>query len=596
MKTKRQKCRGRRRPLPQDPTVTAADRERNEKRLVLAICVVLFLFGALQSILFYGHQVVPNSDFPDFYSTGRAILSFKLPGSFKRGPVTGILQNLLTPFMPGRYPDLKAGWMLNAILHPLNGVLLFLIARQLVGRAAKWFAFICLLNPWVLYLLTEPIAETTPLFFILLTVWLIFLRTRWCYLAASVATMVRYECAALILAAVIIDLAFSKTKKQRLAALALAFAAGIPVALWMIGTVMTQADNATHYFHVFKPGSGAFAKLSKDKMAVGKHLNLLWSVGYGNLASLHFNASESDDNALAIVVKVLAAVTFLLGVVAAVLKRSWRVLVLGIFLVPYFLVHAWYPYPLERFHLPIFWIALLISVYGLVQVARLAGENRLARMVAAVFQIFVISVFAIWFFSILPNLERAAAICPKAAVLPWVALGTVVLLGAISLYLRGYGGAWKEIAFIAILPVVVVSSHLSAAEILNTGSRDAEFKELADWYAENGRPGERLVTTLTAVVRLYLPDELKSQLVNYQNVEAEDLLDYAEAFRKQGIVWVAWDSRLGFASRDPYYELYHLEHFQALSQARDVGPYTFVTQFRNGRRFVNLFRLEPAAP
>ena len=575
-----------------DPAGLTADHERNDKKIVLAICLILFLFGAYQSVLFYGHQVVPNSDFPGFYHAGRAVLSFKLPGSFKRAPVTGILQNLLTPLMPGHYPDLKAGWLLNAILHPFSGVLLFLIARELAGRAAKWFALVCLLNPWVLSLLVDPIAETTLLFFILLTTWFIFRRSKWSYLFASMATMVRYECAALILAAFVMDMILGKTKKERFLALGLSILASVPLGLWMLGTFMHEGTDATHYFNVFRPGSsGAFGKLGKDKTGIVKHLGIIWSVGYSHILSVPVGADQ-NANAVLLGNKILAGITFLLGAGLAVYRRSWKVLVLAIFLVPYFLVHAYYPYPIPRFHMPSFWIALLISLYGINEAIKIAAQNRSAAKALIVLQVVVIVVSLLWFFNIVPNLGRSGQVCPRAITMPWVAIAVVVMIGAVSVHLSGYRGVLSEIAVLSILPVVIVSNQLPAAWLLNTGSRDAEFKEVAAWYTQNAREGGRLATTMTAVVGLYLPAELKGKLVSYQQIEGENLLDCAHKFKQKGVAYVAWDSRLGLASQDPYYELYHLGQFKTLMNPQSHGPYKFVKQIRNGNRFVNIFKLE----
>ena len=309
-----------------------AQQEKQEKRIVLFICLVLFLFGVYQSVIFYGHQIVPNSDFPGFYRAGKAILSFKLPGTFKRAPVTGILQNLLTPLMSGNYPDLKAGWLLNAILHPFNGILLFLLARELIGQSAKWFALICLINPWVLYLMLEPIAETTLLFFILLTIYFIFRRSKWYYLFAAIATMVRYECAALILAGFVIDMILGKNRKERFISLGLSALASVPLGLWMLATFMNEGSDSTHYFNVFKASSSsAFSKLNKDKIGIFKHLGIIWSVGYRNLFSLRFEAAKDAAQSLMLTSQIFAGFTFLLGVVLAVFRKNWKILILEYF-------------------------------------------------------------------------------------------------------------------------------------------------------------------------------------------------------------------------------------------------------------------------
>ena len=123
------------------------------------IIVILLAFGIYQSVLYFGHKIVPNSDFPAFVRVARQLLSFEVPSSFKRVPVLGILQIGLSKFVSGDHPELTAGWLLNAILHPLSIVLLYLVGKRFLGYRAVWFALIAGINPWILNLFREPIAE-----------------------------------------------------------------------------------------------------------------------------------------------------------------------------------------------------------------------------------------------------------------------------------------------------------------------------------------------------------------------------------------------------------------------------------------------------
>ena len=167
--------------------------------------------------------------------------------------------------MQDPYPDLKAGWMVNAVLHPLNLLMLWLVGKEILGKSAKWFALLVIVNPWTLSLMIEPIAETPLLFFILLTSYLIFKRSNWCYLAAMAASMVRYEAATLIAAAFLVDMIYAENKKQRLKALGFSFLAGIPLILWMYGTIKSGTKGTTHYFNVFAFGaSKEFKDMGED--------------------------------------------------------------------------------------------------------------------------------------------------------------------------------------------------------------------------------------------------------------------------------------------------------------------------------------------
>ncbi|MBN2588995.1 MAG: hypothetical protein JXA96_03960 [Sedimentisphaerales bacterium] len=575
------------------PSESVFNPEQNNRKMELIICIILFVFGVYQSVLFYGHQIVPNSDFPAFYEVGKALLSFELPGSFKRAPVTGILQNLLTPLMPGNYPELKAGWFLNAILHPFNGILLFLLAKHLIGKSAKWFALICMINAWVLYLMTEPIAETTLLFFTLLTIYFIFRRSKWSYLIASIATMVRYECAILILAAFVIDMIYRKNRRDCFVSLGLSFLAGIPLLLWMLGTHFHSEPSSLHYLSIFKQMlSGSSEDIPKNKIGIIRHLGIIWGVGYKNLTSNPLTSGKSLSGIIVGMNKFFAITSFILGCVIAVFKRNWKVLVLVIFLFPYFLIHAYYPFPIPRFHVPSFWIALLISIYGIYEGLKIVNQKfTIPKGIIILLQLLLTTFFTFWFFKIIPNLKTCANLCPKAVMMPWMAIA-VLFLFLIPFLIFRYKGIIREFCIISIMLVIIIFNHLNVAVRLNTGTYDAEFKMLADWYQDEIHGQEKLATTMVSVLNIYLPSEMQKNLVNLREIKGENLLDYAIQFKEKEVTYIAWDLRIEKITKEAYYNLGHLNNLRGLKLPQDNGPYKFVTQIKNGKNFVNIFKLE----
>jgi len=191
---------------------------KQERYFEFFVVAVLLAFGAYHSVLYFGHKIVPTSDFPAFVRIGHQLLSFKVPSSFKQAPVYCLLLACLSYVVGGQNPDLRAGWLLNAIWHPFSLVLFWTVAKKIVGKSALWFAIIAILSPWVMRMLTDPIVETTLLFFILITFYFIFKRSSWSYLFASITTMVRYEGAALIMAAFVMDMIYSTGRRERIRA------------------------------------------------------------------------------------------------------------------------------------------------------------------------------------------------------------------------------------------------------------------------------------------------------------------------------------------------------------------------------------------
>ena len=216
-----------------------------EKRFEIVVLVVILAFGVYKSIALWGAYPIPNPDFPGFISVGKHLLTFQVPEKFKRAPAVGIFQVLLT-YLLGPNNELNAGWLLNAILAPLNIILIWRIGKRFIGNAAIFLAIVAMLNPWVLRSQVNPIAETTMIFFILITFLFIFKHSNWAYVFASIAAIVRYECTALILIAFLMDMVTRKTNKQRLLAFCWAALASVPFLLWMLGTYLTWSPTASH--------------------------------------------------------------------------------------------------------------------------------------------------------------------------------------------------------------------------------------------------------------------------------------------------------------------------------------------------------------
>ena len=206
------------------------------------------------------------------------MLSLHLPHSFKHTPVLGLLQNFLYPFAWGPSRELTAGCLLNAILQPFTVVLFWLVGRKIIGRAAVWFAIIASINPWTIYSLVDPVVETPFLFFILLSLYLIFRRSRWAYLAASITSMIRYEGAALIAAAFVADIINRKEKRDVIKAFIFSAIAAVPLMFWLTLTVLNwrAESGGTHYFNVLfsKDYSKTFAE-GQGKRGIGLHLQIL---------------------------------------------------------------------------------------------------------------------------------------------------------------------------------------------------------------------------------------------------------------------------------------------------------------------------------
>jgi len=455
------------------------------------VIAALLAFGAYQSVLYFGHTIVPNSDFPAFFSTGQELLSFTVPSSFKRVPVLGLLQVSLSYLTRGQYPGLTAGWLLNAILHPFNLILLWLVGREIVGKSALWVAIIAILNPQVLYLLTEPIAETTFLFFILLTFYSIFRRSKYSYLLASITSMVRYEGAALILVVFVMDVIHYKSRRERIRAFLYSALASVPLFFWMLGTVLSwRSTDVSHYLRMFSEDyAKGFTEDIKERTGLVKHMQLLWQTGFLNLVWPYHVISASSFELFLKLSKAFAIVSFFFASIYGLCKRNWKVLALLLFFVPYFLVHARYPHPILRFHATIFWIALFLCWFGLQSFWRLIDKNgRLPKGFLLVLQALVVIAAVAWIVRLLPYLPKESSRwSPKSASVPYVAMALVAVIFAARVLVYKLRRFLRELAILLFTCSIIVSNQFVLVRTVSDGQKDKEFKLLADWYVANAR-------------------------------------------------------------------------------------------------------------
>jgi hypothetical protein len=561
-----------------------------QKGIEILTGTVLFAFGVYQSVLYFGHTAVPISDFASVYGAGNALLHFRLPADFKYAPVTGILQNLLMFVSWGSAPDLMSGWLLNAILNPFTVLLLWLVGRQIIGKSAAWVALIAAVNPWSVYMLTEPIVETTYLFFILLTIYLIFRKSRWAYLFASITTMVRYEGAALILAAFVADVIHRKDRRDIVKAFAFSLLASLPLMIWLVLTVETWKGGNTHYFTVLfsKDYAKTFAE-GQGKIGIGLHLNLIWQVAFQPLLIPYWGASADFAEMLFKFSQVICVAGFLLGCIRAGLKRRWEVLVLLLFFIPYFILHSYYPYPLARFHSTIFWIALLIVWFGLQSTGgALARKAQFGQAAAIVFQVAITILAGVWSAALIKHFDVAASVSPTSATIPYAAMGAVLIIIVMRISAGKLRILPRNICVAAMMCLVIASNQFVLANLLGDGKREIEFKQLGEWFSANAGPSEKLAV-YNNVTQLFAGKNA-ANVVGYPRANGPEEL--VTKLRDEKVTYVAWATREGIGNRHNDYRFVGLDkNIVLLANPRDIGPYKFVTQVGNNNGYINIFRL-----
>jgi len=572
---------------------------RRQRYFEFFVVAAFLAFGAYHSILYFGHKIVPTSDFPAFVRVGHELLSFKAPSDFKRAPVLGLLQAPLSHLVGGQHPDLTAGWLLNALLHPFNLLLFWAVAKRIVGKSALWFAIIAVLSPWVLRMLTDPIAETTLLFFILITFYFIFKRSSWSYLFASITTMVRYEGAALIMAAFVMDMIYTKGRRQKIRAFVYSALASVPLAVWLLVTALTwSAESGGHYLKIFGAESYYSKLLSapyESRVGIILNMKVLWQTGFYPLLMPYPGASEDFVKVLWGLSKIIAGVGFLLGSIYGLCKRRWNILALLIFFVPYFLLHARLPAPLMRYHMPICWIALLICWFGFQSAWRMINRNqRIPAVIVIVFQILIVIAAGAWLFELLPFLPKISTMSPRSASVPYVTLGLAGLLLGVRIFAFKPRHLLQKTVILTVFALVVVSNQFILVRMVGDGQRDKEFVDLAQWYSKNAQPGEKLAIYMSSTVRMFATKHAE-YIVSFPKADSPAKL--VEACYEKDITYVVWATREGLSKDHPDYRALDLDkNIALLEKPRSIGPYEFITRLGSRRGYVNVFRLRKPPP
>jgi hypothetical protein len=561
-----------------------------DKRILWAIMFVLLAFGIFKAIVLWGAYPIPNPDFPGFIASGKSLLGLHPPESFKRAPAVGIMQVALSRVLPVANPELSAGWLLNAILSVVNGVLLFLIGRRFIGNLSALVAVVAMLNPWVLIAQVDPVAETTMLFFIFLSFWLMILQSRWVYLAAAIASMVRYECAALIAIAVVMDLLHCTTKQQRWRAIGLFIAASVPFLLWMLGTWWTWNPTASHYLKHYGHGS-----------CIGDYLSYLGQSAFLSMfqwppavaASFHPQQNapsaqtlEQSVQILSVVILALAGIGLAASLVTAVFRRNAPVLALWAFVFLYLPVHLFRAETHHRYTVPIAGLLLLLCCVGWMDLLKLYARISVPRWMPVVLAVIVAAIAVVWLGMLLAILPAIAKLYLKGRWLPYAGLAAIGAVWILEWFRSGRKGAVENLAACCLAAVAVVSVQFPAVGVIGNGTR-VEFKRLADWYLANAKPGECLADRYAGTLRLIAPSRGDDFVNMARQLQSKTLEEFYGKCYNLNVRYVAWSPRGSAGTKQGLDAVGKI-----LAQPRDYGPLRFVLRIETGPgQWIHVFRL-----
>ncbi len=576
--------------------VSAIEPEHNQKLAKYVTVGLLVVLGLTYSLHFLGHFIFPNTDFAAFLQIGQQWLSFRIPYTMKRAPLFTLITVLAGQFFstPDRY--LFGTELYNAMMLPTVMVLIYLVGREFLGRAAVWVALLACISPWMVRMSSQPLAELTLVALFAATCLCIRSHIKWAYFFAMLCSISRWDMAGLIPAVALVDLIRNRKWPKTITMTALA---SIPFGLCMIITWMQLRGQSggAHYIQV----------LSKDRtFELAADLRFYWSNICSFLNALLLQSSrpgqvkslEGLNSAVSTVTSLLLAIAFLGGSIAAVIKKRWEIIVMLLAGIPYVMVHAIYPYRLPRFCVPAAWAWLIISAYGTITFWRWFVDKQKPKFLIPVLQLIAAVIFILWAVKILATLDYAQTrYCPVIKRLALIS-SLVTVGGFFGLQLiRRRKLSMKWLIIPAFLVLSVVSNAATTGLLMGNGQSNANFKRLGLWFLENAEDDDRMITTMPVWMRIYtgLPLERFEHMVNIPPLEAKDFPAFIQECRKHNITLIAWDSRLTGKPDGLYYKLWGLDRIKILGspKGKRIGPCQLVHILSEGSPGIAVYRILP---
>jgi len=533
---------------------------RDEVLVVAVMGIVCLAFWLAHYHYFY----VPNADYFSFDRAAKEIWSGRLPSSTKRMPVFPFLMGLVARALRVEHSELHAALVLNLGFSLGSLALIYLIARAWLG----WMALL----PTVLLAASDafsrwclqPIVEPSLGFFMLLAVLLFQRRSRWQYGAASVASLTRYEAAALLPILVVLNLAYPRREAgaarlpERLRHIGAGAIASFPVAAW-IAYMLHQGAARSPYRAWAR--EGPLSRLNPEVLLtlLQDPFGVRFYRGDKGLLWLAF---------LALCGVLLAGVLASLGWPAAAWRR-WRPqrrvsVALLLFLAAYAGVHVSFGINRSRYAYPTNWILILYFSIGAVALVQWATARLSPRKTGA--WAFVLGVL-LCLGAMLAFARGARRILAVEAVRSaWVYIAFAAALAAlatlfVALRLRRRPG----IMLAAAGAVALLVGHMAADHVYDVakGSRKvrdmkSEYRAAGLWLREHLRPGERAVMLNTEITRFYcdLPPgsllSLSALDVPYEKDAGKTLRRLVAAMRARGVRYLIFTPRRGlYAEKEP---------------------------------------------
>lgn len=526
-------------------------------RNALLDCFIVGLAGAILAAAWHGHFIKPHYDFYEFHEVGAALLRGEMPPTFKRGPVyslliAGIGESFRAVGFGGDFAPWVAAKSLNTAAMGANAGLICLILLHWRVPGARWWAFSAACLPWGIYCSAQGIAEPLIVLFMLLSLHGIQRSSAGGAVFAALAALTRYDVAGLIAGLVVAG----ARRDQRLSrALLIGSCATFPLLLWLILTLVTFPTRGEEHYLA--------------QMIERPQFDLRWSVQSGFRALLDEREAPAPPLLRAFglpiggIVWSLVAGLSLIGVANGVKRNDGAVLCAACAWVGYVLVHASFPFQIDRFGYPPAILLLLLTGHGVGALRDVTSDwitTQFVRNTLLMVCILFCGGLALSEWTTIAWLSTSDA--QRIAVLS-------VLLTACAGLVAGCGAlqtraGWMTLSAACMTAVFVHVQTRATVPMLRSGREYAGVVEAARWIRANAEPGTRVLSSESGLYRMMMPESPRSRFVGYEAIRAEKFEDILAELRQTGIRYIVWHARHLDLHDRYYYDRWGLGRFEIL--------------------------------
>ncbi len=528
--------------------------------------VTLLALGLVLGLAARGHYAMPYTDFVEFVDCGHAWLAGELPPTFKRAPLYPLLVVGLSKLIGGPVPEMRVAEWLNALLLPANGLLVYLIGRCWFGPAARWAAAWVLLLPMSLYCTAHLIVEPLLVTVVLLTIALSQAGTRWAYVAAALATMVRYDAAGLIVGVAAGDWLRGRSARRMLIGTSLALA---PLIVVLLLTAWTWAERSKDHYLARIAAEPTFTPLTTAAL-IGQtafeprppHLPVWLAEAEPLLRVTLFD-----------VPLILAA----LGAVVVVWNRQPAAVAMLFALAGYWLVHSVFPMQIDRFGYPPAPLVVLLTGVGVRELAARLGR---VHIPAAAVSVLLVTVGGLLLATLLTEVQARSTVHAGEGRFAERVLLLVPLV--VALLWAGPVLGHRRVAQVVVLlaGVALASTRLSQASAkLGTGGEMRNVVAAADWLREHVPQQQRVLYSEPGMLRLLVGRTPRDRFVGFDEIAADTWADILDECRRRSITHILWHDALEEVHGGYYADRMRLRRFDGLRTAEQLPGVRVVRRF-----------------